>query len=108
MIQAIFVAPPAEVGSTWDRPGVPTPGLRSSLQAHLASLSGLSWSPGSRSERQVPAICGLTSLGPCTYPIRLSSLCGFPLGSAPCPQPGLWPWASPRAPPERFWEDIDF
>lgn len=33
-------------------------------------------------------------------------LCGFLLGSAPCPQPGLWPWASPIAPPERFWEDI--
>lgn len=33
-------------------------------------------------------------------------LCGFLLGSAPCPQPGLGPWASPLAPPERFWGDI--
>lgn len=53
----------------------------------------------------MPTVCGLTSLGPYTYPISLS-LCGFLLGSAPCPQTGLWPWTHPRALPERFHEVI--
>lgn len=89
-------------GDTWDRPGVPTPGLRSSLQALLTSLPPLSpllVIQGLEPRQHVRRTGARSLWADQPWTLHLSNqavLCGFLLGSAPCPQPGLWPWAAPE------------
>ena len=94
------------------RSSPPPPRLRFNLQAHLqpslplSPLLEVQWlKPG----QQVGGTGAHSLWADQPWTLHLSNqavLCGFLPGSAPCPQPGLWPQASPRAPPERFWEDI--
>lgn len=72
------MAPHSEMGGSWEQPGCPllgsVPAWRQLSCLPVLFWRSSGWSLGSRSEGQVPTVCGLTSLGPCTYPIRLSSV----------------------------------